>query len=85
MAYQIILRKKALKFLTNVPKRDYLKLRQHISDLADDPHPPGSIKLFGSVNEYRYRYGDYRILYTIEYLKLIVDVFDIGNRKDVYR
>jgi mRNA interferase RelE/StbE len=48
MAYQIVIEKKASKFLESVPKKDYLKLREHIYQLAEDPHPSGSIKVQGS-------------------------------------
>jgi mRNA interferase RelE/StbE len=34
---------------------------------------------------YRIRSGDYRILYTIEEVKLLVLVVKVGNRRDVYR
>lgn len=82
MAYQIVIEKKALKFLASVPKRDYLKLKEHIYQLAEDPQPSGSIKLHGAVSVYRLRYGNYRILYTIQNDQLIVYIIEIGNRKD---
>ncbi len=72
MAYQIVIERKVLKFLAGIPKRDYLKLQEHINELAFNPHPPGSIKVQGSTNIYRHRYGNYRILYTIENNQLIV-------------
>ena len=34
MAYRIVIEKKALKFLAGVPKRDYLKIQEHINELA---------------------------------------------------
>ncbi len=80
-----MIEKKAVKFLQSVPKRDYIKLREHISHLAINPHPAGSIKLSGTENEFRYRYGNYRILYTVEHNILTVFIIDIGNRKDIYR
>lgn len=84
MTYQIVIEKKALKFLASVPKRDYLKIQKLIDELADDPHKSGSIKLKGSGNIYRDRYGNYRILYKVENLKLIIYIIEIGNRKDIY-
>ncbi len=85
MTYRIVIEKKALKFLASVSKRDYLKLQEHINELAEDPHPFGSIKLQGSTNIYRHRFGNYRILYTVESDQLIVYIIEIGNRKDIYR
>ncbi len=85
MAYRIVIEKKALKFLAAVPKRDYIKLQEHINELAEDPHTSGSIKLQGSKNIYRHRFGNYRILYTVENEQLIVYIIEIGNRKDIYQ
>ena len=84
MEYTVIIKRKALKFLATVPKRDYTKLREHIEDLSHDPHPAGSIKLTGEDNIYRYRYGIYRILYTVENAQLIVNIIEIGHRKNIY-
>lgn len=54
MAYRIVIEKKTVKFLASVPKRDYLKLQEHINEIAEDPYLSGSIKLQGSKNIYRY-------------------------------
>ncbi|MBX3739382.1 MAG: type II toxin-antitoxin system RelE/ParE family toxin [Akkermansiaceae bacterium] len=56
-----------------------------ILKLADDPHPPGSLKLAGDENAYRIRVGDYRIIYEIRNEVLVVLVVKIGHRKDIYR
>ncbi len=85
MAYQIQIEKKALKFLSSVPKKDYIKLREHINQLAEDPHTPGSIKLLGSEDTYRLRYGNYRILYTVKNNEMLVSVIEIDHRKNIYR
>ncbi len=45
MAYQIQVERKALKFLASVPKKDYIKLREHIAQLAEDPHLPAALNL----------------------------------------
>jgi mRNA interferase RelE/StbE len=40
-------------------------------------------KLKGSDNEYRLRVGDYRVLFELE--GRTVNVYAVGNRKDIYR
>ena len=40
-------------------------------------------KLKGSINEYRLRVGDYRVLFALEGRR--VTVYTVGNRKDIYR
>ena len=81
MTYRVVIERKALKFLENVPKKDHLKIKEHIDLLAENSHPHGSIKLEGSDNIYRLRYGNYRSLYTVENEKLIVYVNEIGIQK----
>lgn len=34
---------------------------------------------------YRIRVGDYRVLFTIDHGELVVEVFDIGHRREIYR
>jgi mRNA interferase RelE/StbE len=39
----------------------------------------------GFQNRYRFRVGDYRIVYEIHDVVLLVLTLAVGNRKDVYR
>jgi mRNA-degrading endonuclease RelE of RelBE toxin-antitoxin system len=55
--------------------------------VAHRPTPPGSKKLQGVMDGenpvYRARQGDYRILYSVR--GVIIVILDIDHRKDVYR
>ena len=53
--------------------------------LGENPRPLGCEKLSGHLDRYRVREGNYRILYSIDDEKLLVDVVKVGHRKDVYR
>jgi mRNA interferase RelE/StbE len=55
-----------------------------IVSLAGNPMPPGCEKLSGE-EKYRVRQDIYRIIYQIEYGKLLVLVVKIGHRREVYR
>ncbi len=83
--YQVILTRSALKELSKIPNTYYILIREHLLHLQDDPFPLGAIKLKGSVNEYRLRVGQYRILFVVEHDILTVTVIRIGHRKDVYK
>jgi mRNA interferase RelE/StbE len=52
--------------------------------LADDPRPPGAVKLAGR-DDYRIRVGDYRIVYAVDDEEGLVIVARIAHRRDVYR
>ena len=63
---------------------DLRRILERIESLRDDPRPVGCEKL--SVQErYRIRQGNYRILYEILDLEVVVEVVKVGHRREVYR
>ncbi len=52
---------------------------------ADDPRSLGKGLTANRTGEWRYRVGDYRILCRILDDVLIIEVFAVGHRRDVYR
>jgi len=84
--FRVEVSKRVEKFLLNL--RDVALKRRLVSSmrtLADDPRPPGCIKLSGSKDIYRVRVGDYRILYQVRNSEILVVVLEIGNRREIYR
>lgn len=78
----------ALEFLeSSVPAKVRGQIKRRIEALAATPTPPGCKKLIGTMDGehpvYRVRQGDYRILYSVR--PIIIVILDIGHRKDVYR
>ena len=86
MPYTVSIKPKAEKYLSRLSdKRLFRRLREAISGLAQNPRPPGSLKMQGSANLHRVRVGDYRIIYEIRDNVLLVVVVKIGDRPDIYR
>jgi len=83
MAYQVTLRKRVIKALEKINEPYYSHIKEAIYNLADQPRPAGYKKLKGR-DGYRIRVADYRIIYVISDAVLIVDVIDLGHRKDIY-
>jgi mRNA interferase RelE/StbE len=83
MAYQLTIKKKVIQALEKINDPDYSKIKSAIYSLADDPRPHGYKKLKGR-DGYRIRVGNYRVIYEIVDDLLIVEVINIGNRKDIY-
>ena len=52
--------------------------------LALDPRPPAAKRLVGGAGEWRVRTGDYRVIYEIHDARLLVLVFRMARRRDVY-
>jgi len=83
MTYQVTLRNRAIKALQHIIELYYSNIKSAIYNLADNPRPHGYKKLKGR-SGYRIRISDYRIIYTVFDEILIVDVIDLGHRKDIY-
>lgn len=80
--YQIIIKKKAKKFIDKLPVNERRRVVAAIERL---PNGEDIKKLKGYDDLLRLRVGDYRIIYTIDNGKLIVYVIDIDNRGDIYK
>lgn len=79
--YEIIIQKKAKKFIDALPRPDRFRVVEALEQL-----PNGSdIKpLKGHDGLFRLRVGSYRIIYTVDHGQLIVYVIDANNRGQVY-
>jgi mRNA interferase RelE/StbE len=83
--YTVVIKETAQKQIKRLPAAYFNKVKKIILGLEENPRPHGAIKLHGGQNEYRIRFGTYRILYSIQDDVLIVYVFDVDHRKQVYR
>jgi mRNA interferase RelE/StbE len=83
MAYNVALRKRAIRALEKINEPYYSNIKEAIYSLADNPRPKGYNKLKGREG-YRIRVADYRIIYDIFDDVLLVDVIDLRHRKDIY-
>ncbi len=80
--YQIILKKKAKKFIDRLPVNERKRVVSAIERL---PNGEDIKKLRGHDDLLRLRIGNYRVVYTIDNGKLIVYVIDVENRGDIYK
>lgn len=83
--YEVLIKSSARKELEAVgSKKDRQRIVRAILRLADDPRPLGCRKLSGR-DKYRVRCGDYRVVYSIQDVVLVVTIVKVGRRRDVYR
>lgn len=81
MSYQIVIEKRAQKFIRKQPRPQQERLLRAISKL-----PEGDVKqLQGNDGLFRLRVGTYRVIYTIDNNRLVITVIDAGNRGLVYQ
>jgi len=79
--YQVLIEKRAQKFISKLPKPEKARLLKAIYAL-----PNGDTKPLQGHSEYhRLRVGTYRIIFTINNGKLIICIVDAGNRGDIYK
>lgn len=83
MSYLVRIEKKVLKKLEKIPEPWYSQIKSSILDLGQNPRPFGIKKLKGQP-AFRIRVANYRIIYEIEDQVRIVDVIDIGHRREIY-
>ncbi len=82
--YEISVKKSALKDLDGIPKKELQKILKKIKALSSNPRPQGSQKL-SRREQYRFRQGDYRIIYSVQDDNLTVYIIKVGHRKEIYR
>lgn len=84
MEYRIIIEDSVFKILKKIHPSARTLILETIKQLGENPRPHGCKKLKGT-EAYRVRYGDYRIVYTINDKEILITVVKIGHRKDVYK
>lgn len=80
--YQIVIKKKAKKFIDKLPLNEKKRLVSAIENL---PNGEDIKRLKGYSDLLRLRVGEYRIIYTVDNGKLTVYVIDAGNRGEIYK
>ena len=83
MTYKINLKKRVVKALENINEPYYSNIKEAIYELAINPRPQGYKKIKGRIG-YRIRVANYRVIYNIFDDILVVEVLDLGHRKDIY-
>lgn len=81
--YTIVLSRKAKKQLDKLRSPIAKPILEAIEGLGGNPRPAGCIKLTDREG-YRIRVGDYRIIYDIYDNTLVVDVIEVGHRREIY-
>jgi mRNA interferase RelE/StbE len=67
-----------------IPQHDYLRIRERIILLTQDPRPRWSEKMKNR-KSYRIAVGNYRVLYSVDDDKKKIIIQAIGHRRDIYR
>jgi mRNA interferase RelE/StbE len=82
--YSVVITKSVKKLLSKMPDKLADKLENTMLSFEENPRPHGYKKLKGR-NAFRVREGNYRIIYEINDLQVIVTVINVGHRKNIYK
>ena len=83
--YEVKLSRRALRSLISLERSQQQRIRAALDLLSENPRPPNCVAMRGEDSVYRVRIGDYRIVYEVRDLLLLVHVVRIGHRREVYR
>ena len=85
-AYKIIWHKEALEDLKRLDKPVRQKIFERIEIyLSKDPIGLGKPLRQNLSGMFRYRYGDYRIIYIVDIQNRLLTILEVGHRKEIYR
>ncbi len=83
--YSLSFKSSAAKEFKKLPSPIQQRVGDAIEKLIDNPRHSGIVKLKGDDNLYRFRVGDYRIVYEINDRLNKIIVTRIRHRRDIYR
>ncbi len=83
--FNIEWKKSAVKELKKLDKSTIKRIISAVENLSKEPNPKGCKKLKGTEFTYRLRVGSYRIIYSIQTAKLIIEIIKVRHRKEVYK
>ncbi len=83
--YVVRLHAAAQKDLDRLPEKLRSRVISRLRILQTEPRPRGCTKLTGSVDVYRIRVGDYRILYRVLNDERIVNISRVVHRSKAYK
>ena len=84
-AYDVTFARSASKELEGLNEPLRSRIFDHIERLEANPRPGGCRKLSGAEDLWRIRIGDYRVIYSIDDSRRVVDVSAIRHRSEAYR
>jgi len=87
MGYKVQFAKHAIKEFLKLPGDIRDTVIKKLQFLVDDPYAINSNikKLQGVEGCYRLRVGNYRVIYRIISLTLIIEIIKVGHRQEIYK
>jgi len=81
--YKIVITKRAIKDLTNIDREMKDRIAKKVREYIQDPFTHAQKLSNPKIGTYRFRIGDYRIIFDIDGDELVI--LRIGHRKSIYK
>jgi mRNA interferase RelE/StbE len=82
--YKLVFRRSVAKDLRRLPNKDVARIVKRINELSENPRDFACEKLTEQ-ERYRVRQGDYRIIYEIHDDVVVIEIVQVGHRREIYR
>ena len=83
MRYNLVYTNKAYKDVKKLPNEIKSRIGKALLRYAQDPHKYSEGLRDSSLGTYRFRIGDYRIIFDLEGSEIVV--LRVGHRRDIYK
>ncbi len=87
MKYRFAFTAHARRQLRGIDRHAAMRILEALTPLGEDPYRPDAAvrKLTGHGDRYRLRAGDYRVIYRIDDGELVIEIVEVGHRREIYR
>jgi mRNA interferase RelE/StbE len=82
--YSVSLRSRASRETRKLDRQTLARISRAIDSLAENPRPPGCLKVKTKEGYWRIRVGDWRIGYQINDDARTVTIITVGHRREFY-
>jgi len=83
MKYRIVYTKRAAKDISKLDSETKKRIREAMERYAETPLNYARKMIDPSLGTYRFRIGDYRVIFDLEDDKIII--LRVGHRREIYR
>lgn len=80
--YEIVLTARAVKDINNLEKPVKKRIGKKLQEYSSDPLNYAKTLINAKIGSYRFRIGDYRVVFDLDDNKIVV--LRVGHRKDIY-
>ncbi len=81
--YKVLLTKRSLKDLESIDRYMQNRIAVKLKEYSKDPQKYGKKLINHKIGTYRFKIGDYRVIFDIDNNNLVI--LRIGHRKSIYK